>query len=71
MIRHVPALHDFDRGDGVCVHLKDNLCEIYADRPLICNTSRMYEAFFKDKITQEEFIAINHEACMKIQELVR
>ena len=71
MLKHVPALHDFDRGDGVCVYLRDNLCTIYEHRPLICNTSRMYEEFFRDVMSEEEFISANIEACKKISELVQ
>ena len=29
----------FDRGDGVCKHLKRNLCSIYASRPDWCRVS--------------------------------
>ena len=71
MIGGIPALHDFDRGDGTCIHLSGNLCSIYENRPLICNTSRMYEAFFKDAMTPEEFVDMNLNACRKIQELNR
>ncbi|MBQ9434044.1 MAG: YkgJ family cysteine cluster protein [Synergistaceae bacterium] len=68
-IKHIPALHDFDRGDGVCVHLQGNLCEIYASRPLICNVEKMYSTFFKDTMTPEEFIALNLEACRKLSSI--
>ena len=66
MLMHVPALHHLDRGDGVCVHLHDNLCAIYDSRPLICNVEKMYYTFFKDTMTPEEFIALNLEACRKL-----
>ena len=69
MLRHVPALRDYNRGDGVCRHLDGKLCGIYEDRPTICNAAKMYEAFFKDAMSQEEFIAANLEACRKIAEL--
>ena len=71
MLEHVPALHDFDRGDGVCVYLSGNLCSIYEHRPLICNSTLMYEEFFRDRMSEEEFIAVNVEACKKISELVQ
>ena len=71
MISGIPALHDLDRGDGTCIHLSGNLCSIYENRPLICNTSRMYDTFFKDAMTPEEFVDMNLNACRKIQELNR
>ena len=38
---------EFDRGDCVCVHLTDdNKCEIYEDRPFICNTVRIYNKYY-------------------------
>ncbi|MBR0150509.1 MAG: YkgJ family cysteine cluster protein [Synergistaceae bacterium] len=71
MIGGIPALQHLDNGNGVCVHLHDNLCTIYESRPMICNTSQMYNAFFKSIMTPEEFIDMNLQACRKIQELNR
>ena len=40
-IDKVPELINFHGGDGVCIHLTDdNLCEIYVDRPDICNVKK-------------------------------
>ena len=48
-IDSIPQLKDFDSGNGRCIHLLDNnLCEIYFERPDICNVERMYEIYFKD-----------------------
>jgi Fe-S-cluster containining protein len=66
MLKAVPALATFDNGAGVCRHLADNLCAIYATRPLICNAAAMYEAYFKGAMTEDEFIAANREACRAI-----
>lgn len=53
-----------DRGDLCCKHLtEDNKCEIYENRPLICNTDRVYDAFFKGIMTREEYDNINSESC--------
>ena len=58
------ALERFDRGDGVCVHLTaDNLCGIYEHRPLICNVDRQYEKFWADKMTREQFYALQKNGC--------
>jgi Fe-S-cluster containining protein len=67
MLKAVPALAAYDNGAGVCRHLlADNLCAIYADRPLICNVAAMYEAYFKDSMTEAQFITANTAACQKI-----
>jgi Fe-S-cluster containining protein len=57
----------YDRGDGVCRYLRDNLCDIYKKRPLICNVEKMYERYFKDTMTEEAFIAVNLAACRQLQ----
>ena len=62
-IDSIPQLSNFDRGDGVCIHLKDNLCDIYSSRPDICNVEVMYEKHFKDKYSREEFYRLNTEVC--------
>ncbi len=54
---------NLDRGDGVCIHLKGNLCNIYESRPLICRVDKCYEIFFKDKMSLEEFYRLNNEMC--------
>ena len=67
-LKKVPALADFDRGDGVCVHLQsDNLCAIYDHRPEICNVELMYERFFSSVYTREEFFGLNEKQCEKIK----
>lgn len=54
---------DLDRGDGVCKYLKDNLCSIYDNRPLLCRVDDCYNLFFKDKYTKEEFYKLNKIIC--------
>lgn len=55
-----------DRGDGACIHLtKDNKCEIYEDRPELCNMERM---FLKRKqefpeITKIDYFKANNQVC--------
>tara|TARA_R110002020_G_scaffold58337_6_gene159861 strand:- start:8338 stop:8625 length:288 start_codon:yes stop_codon:yes gene_type:complete len=37
------------KDDGSCVYLtKDNKCEIYGERPLVCDVSKMYEEHIKE-----------------------
>ena len=57
-----------DRGDCVCKHLtKDNKCDIYENRPLICNTDKVYELFFSSIMTRDEYDRINAECCIKLR----
>ena len=55
-IDQIPELAGFDPGDGVCIHLtKDNLCEIYEQRPDICNVETMYRLHFQKIMTREVY----------------
>lgn len=61
-------LPELDRGDCACIYLTDdNKCEIYNDRPLICNTVKLYNKYFKDKYTIEEWNEMNHKACEELK----
>ena len=68
-IGDVPALREYHSGDGVCRFLDKgtNLCTIYKKRPLICNVSAAYDAYFSRYYTEEEFLRLNYEACRKLQ----
>lgn len=50
---------------GVCCYLDEetNRCKIYAQRPIICNVQAMYETYFKDKVSEKEFIRQNLLVC--------
>ena len=39
------------------------LCTIYDNRPWICNTDYMYEHYYKERMTREEYDRRNSEAC--------
>ena len=70
-LKKVPALADFDRGDGVCIHLReDNLCEIYDSRPEVCNVDLMYERYFSSIYTREEFYKMNEKVCETLKSSV-
>lgn len=60
---------DLDRGDGVCIHLRDNLCSIYDDRPLLCRIEESYNEVFSDVYTKEEYYRLNEKACRKLQSI--
>lgn len=54
---------ELDRGDGICQFLTtDDKCAIYDDRPLICNTDKVYERYFKC-MSREDYDRLNQEAC--------
>lgn len=60
---------EYDRGDCVCIHLtEDNKCEIYNDRPPLCNTVHIYNKYFRNIYTPEEWNNINMEACKYLKE---
>ena len=47
---------------GKCKYLKNNLCSIYETRPLICRVDEMYETYYKEVMTLEEYYALNYKA---------
>ena len=53
-------------GNGICIHLKNNLCDIYDHRPEICNVEAMYKKYFAERFTREEFYAMNEAVCGKL-----
>ena len=68
-IKGIKLLEALDDGSGTCVYLdrENNLCTVYGSRPLVCNVDEMYEAFFREKMTREEFYALNYDACEKLK----
>lgn len=70
-ISNIVQLASFDRGDGVCIHLKGCECEIYELRPDICNVEKMYEKVFSQAYTREAFYNLNKKACESLMKLRR
>ena len=66
-IGKIEQLRAFNNGNGVCIHLKGNLCEIYENRPEICRVDDMYEKYFSNYYSREEFYEINKKACEEIK----
>jgi len=57
----------FNRGDSVCKYLTaDNLCEIYSERPPLCNGEYVYKKFFSD-MSVEEFHEIINMLCKDLR----
>ena len=67
MLTGIPQLAAFDRGDGVCIHLKNNLCSIYESRPDICNVEKMY-VFFKEQMSEEEYLQLMSDSCKVLKQ---
>ena len=70
-IRHsIFYMEELDRGDGVCKHLTaDNLCAIYATRPIFCNIDAYYDKYLSQKMSRREFHDMNHAACLRLKKL--
>ena len=67
LLKGIPQLAAFDRGDGVCIYLKGNLCSIYESRPDICNVEKMY-VFFKEQMSEEEYLQLMSNSCKVLKQ---
>jgi Fe-S-cluster containining protein len=65
-LKTVSLLTDYDSGNGVCRYLKDNLCSIYHNRPLVCNVEKMYVSCFSGIMSEQEFLIANLEVCLAL-----
>lgn len=69
-IGEIEELSSYHNGDGICRHLlPNNLCSIYAERPIWCNVDLYYDRFLSDKMTRDEWHAMNAKACTGLREL--
>ena len=60
----VPAMKEYDRGDGTCKFLTSgSRCSVYDRRPPICNTDFMFRTVFSGRMSREEFDELNEKAC--------
>ena len=70
--RHVDlieAMKTFNRGDGVCKHLReDNLCEIYSTRPPLCNSEWLYKNFYS-AMAVKDFHQMMQGLCKEVRRL--
>lgn len=46
-IAGIPELEKYDNGSGMCIHLVNNLCSIYKERPQVCRGNYIYDTYFK------------------------
>ena len=68
-VNQSPIYQYLDRGNGICKYFNDHtsLCSIYDHRPVECNVDDMYNLFFKNKLSREEYYNLNYAACQKLK----
>jgi Fe-S-cluster containining protein len=66
-IGHIPQLKEFDLGNGVCKFLKNSQCEIYENRPDICQVDKMFELEYHKEFSKTDFYQVNANACNSLQ----
>ena len=71
-IKYYEPAQFLDRGDGVCKYYNDadKACTIYDFRPDFCRVDKMYK-LYKDKMTWDEYVDLNYEACIELRKLER
>lgn len=62
-------MKEYDRGDGVCKYLKNNLCTIYDNRPDICNSKKYYKENYSNVLSWDEYIKKCKEGCKALQDI--
>lgn len=62
-----PLYKHLHNGDGICRHLKGNLCSIYKNRPLICRVDECYEVMFKGVLSYEKYLNLNYKYCKELK----
>lgn len=70
--RHVnvaPETQMLDRGDGICRYydVEQKLCSIYSNRPEICRIDLQYKLYYSDKMSWDDFVALNLSACAQLE----
>lgn len=66
-LHKIPALRHMDTGNGTCMHLVDNRCDIYADRPPECRVDE-WHATHRTGMTLEEWHLLQERACRALKE---
>ena len=65
----IPQLKEFDLGNGICKFLKNSQCEIYENRPDICNIEKMFDLQYKNHFkSKTDFYIENAKVCNSLQE---
>lgn len=53
---------------GVCEKLVDNKCSVYENRPAICNIKTMYNMYYKNIMTEKEYLKQTLNSCNKLKD---
>lgn len=64
-IHLVPELAHLQNGDGICKHLKNDKCDIYHNRPDVCNYIKLYKKVKVD-FTPKEYHELSVALCNEI-----
>jgi len=54
------------KGDGSCEKLVDGLCEVYEDRPLLCNIKKMYDTYPTLAAKRKDWYDENKRGCNQL-----
>ena len=66
-----PLYNELHNGNGICLYLENHICTIYEDRPLLCRVDECYDIFFKDIISNQEYLELNYKYCTQFKNLRR
>ena len=64
-----PIYADLDDGTGVCRYLKDNLCTIYPDQPVLCLVDECYVLNFKSLMLKDNYYKLNYVVCNQLKQI--
>lgn len=62
-IGSIKELEGFADENGICKHLKGNLCNIYENRPDVCNGLKVYRKYFSTTFTYDFFLKLSQIYC--------
>lgn len=66
-IENIPSLNYlYDHKKQSCIHLENNLCSIYEDRPDVCNYKKLYN-LIKTIYSPTEYYEITVKLCNEIK----
>ena len=56
--------------DGACSKFDrtSRICKVYESRPGVCNTDYMYNKFWKDMMTRDQWYQQSRATCLKLQQ---
>lgn len=55
--------------DGKCRYLENKRCSIYSERPDICNSETVYDKYYKNTLSKEQYRKLMKLECKNIEKL--